>query len=77
MPIGDSCAKNLLWKQLQLYIAQNPISVPPGLCVILFLHELLPAEMVAMYFSRFCLIRHTDKTGREVYFKMVVEANFF
>ena len=58
MPKGDSCAKNLLWKQLQLYTAQNPISVPPGLSVILFLHEWFPAETVAMYFIQ---IRQEEK----------------
>ena len=47
---GESLAKDLLWKQLQLFKFQNPFSVSTSLCFILLLPELAPAETVAKLF---------------------------
>ena len=58
---GESLAKDLLWKQLQLLNFQNTFSVSRSLCFILLLPELAPAETVARPFRSFYFFCHPDK----------------
>ena len=47
---GEDLAKNLLWKRLQLYSSQSPLSVPSILYKILLVPELAPAQKVSRLF---------------------------